>query len=136
LQKRMMSSAKNRWLIHGPLGDVGTLMMIPLLSAYVRSELRTSAQRRKRCREMGSPCRMPLVGRMLPTGEPLTMTEYCTDFTHTITSCTHIVSNPILSIAASRKLHSTRSYALFISSLRPIKLVLLHIQVCIECIVS
>jgi hypothetical protein len=79
---------------------------------------------------------MPLDGWISPTRHPLIMMEYETDRTQPIINCIHLSANTSLRITSSKKANSTRSYALLISSLKPINLVLLHIRVCIECKVS
>jgi len=57
--------------------------------------------------ESGSPCRIPLVGIMLPFGSPLMSTLYDTEEIHTCIQEIHHSQNPSLRISASKNVHST-----------------------------
>ena len=81
-----------------------------------------STQRRKRKGDRGSLCLRPLLGIIHPFGSLLSRTEYETEEMHSMIREVHWKLNPILIIIASKYPHSTRSYALLMSSLTAINL--------------
>jgi hypothetical protein len=65
-------------------------------------EDKPSAHSRNKYGEMGSPCRIPLVGLKASERTPLTLIEKETDVTHLITSETKFSWNPSFSIIPLR----------------------------------
>jgi len=75
LQKSKLSSAKNKWLNRGLLGDVGTPVMKPLFSTLKSNKLKVSGHNKNKKGDIGPPYRSPLDGLMLPIGFPFTSIE-------------------------------------------------------------
>ena len=121
LLKRMLSSAKKRWVILGQPLQIEMLIHCWFRAASFMTAERPSTQRRKRLREKGSPWQSPLVGVIFPHTTPFIITEYETVVMHSITQFIHLVLKPILSITLWMKNHSTLSKALLMSSLVAMK---------------
>ena len=55
--------------------------MSPCSATLLMRPCKPSVHRRKRKGDRGSPCQMPLKGRIIPFGSPLTSMEYETNVT-------------------------------------------------------
>lgn len=62
LQNIRLSLASSKWEFRGALRHIETPLMRPRLSSHFSMAERPSPHNRKRYGDMGSPCRMPLVG--------------------------------------------------------------------------
>jgi hypothetical protein len=111
------SSANKRWLKLGASLHTRTPSRLPSRSALFNNEEKPSAQIRKRYGEIGSPCLKPRCGVITSVHDPFTLNWYLTDVIHLMIRFIHLSSKPNLLIIASKKFHSTRSYALLMSNL-------------------
>jgi hypothetical protein len=116
-EKTIQSSAKRRCDIHGAWILTRTPLDKCTGPIVFSSDDNPSVHSKKRYGEMGSPCRIPLVGLKAFDRTPLILIEKETEVTHLITSETKVSANPSFSIIPLRYSHSTRSYAFAISSL-------------------
>lgn len=116
LKNNKLSYANNKWLILGAFSAT-TIPPSCVLLLFKRHD-KSSAQRRKRYGEIGSPCLIRLDGLNSSNLSPLKSTEKDTVVTHFIIKSIHLFLKPNLAIVEAKYGHSTRSYALDISSLR------------------
>ena len=136
LQKTRLSSAKSKWEIRGALRHTETPLILPLFSACFNMVERPSPHKKKRYGDMGSPCRIPRVGRIKPLASPFKSTEYETLFMHIIIIDIQRSWKPNLFMILSKQGHSTRSKALLMSSLIAMRPSFPFLRWLMQCIVS
>ena len=133
LQNSKLSSANNRWKMHTLFGQDNT-PWISLFSVALLIILdKPSAHNKNRYGDNESPYFIPLDGWTKPLGSPFINIEYDAVHTVSIAKFTHLPSNPNFIIICLRKLHSTLSYALLISSFTAIWPFLPLLLLCILC---
>ena len=136
MQKIKLSSANNMREIEGQLGAVETPLnkLIFSLSTIIYDKPR--AHKTNNYGERGPPCLIPLLGNKDPSISPFSKKEQKTKEIHLIIRSSNLTSKPNLIIMPLRKDHSTRSYALLISSFKATYPVLPPLCCLIQCIAS
>ena len=88
LQKRRLSSAKNKWVSLKPFLQIDTPLILSNSAALESKPWSPSVQKRKRYGESRLSCLMSLVGLIISKGSPLRRREYETVVMHSIIKAT------------------------------------------------
>ena len=107
LQKIILSSANRRCEIWGALLHTKIPLILPIPISFCNMADKPSAHSKKRYRDIGLPCRNPVVDVILPFSSSLMRTENYYVLTHILEREIHLSWKPSFLIIASRYAHST-----------------------------